>query len=122
MDSEAEIKQREKQSNETPDVVDEPGDGDDGGTDLPIPSLTRKQWAAIGTVVVAIVAWQIYRSQQSASVDAGGSQESDDQEEADSRPDREREIKVEHDNSDPMKGDEMVAEAFRERGVIGDGD
>lgn len=131
-DTEAEIRQRE-QSNETPDIAadDDVDEQDDGGSGLPIPNLTRKQWAIIGGIAAAFILWQLYkrnRDADSGGVSMSGASSDETAEEAAELAEEEAEadqgdnFRVDNwrDDEDPLAGDEAVTAALRESGTIGD--
>lgn len=143
MSTDEELRERyEQEQNETPAVVDDGGDQDDGAGDvdvddqdggggfgaIPTPSVSRRQVALLAVVVAVVVAYYLYRQQDASSGGAApdgeftGNVAFEGPREVDDGGVEDDEIEVTVDSSDPMAADESVAEAFRDRGLIGGSD
>lgn len=128
-DPTAELRERhEQEKNETPQIDDGPDDVDDGGGGgiggaIPTPSVDKKLMVGIAVVAAAIIAWQLYKRQQSGTSGSGGSLDEatgdgltaeatigDDELE-------QEDIRVPSQGNATEK-DAAVTEAFRKRGVL----
>lgn len=128
-DPTAELRERHEQAqNETPQIDDGPDDVDDdvdgGGTGagIPTPSVDKKLLVGIAVVAAAIIAWQLYKRQQSGGGSGGSLDEAtgdgltaeatigDDELE-------QEDIRVPSQGNATEK-DAAVTDAFRERGVL----
>jgi hypothetical protein len=124
MDTETEIKQRERsETNRTPAPADENGDetgDDDGGMlgGLPVPSISRKHALIIGGIVaVVVIVWWLQRDEAGDSLDDVRQNDYEGKVAVEDEEGSEQ-IEVPINSEDPLAGDEAVTKAFRESGRI----
>lgn len=129
MDTEQAIETDSVETQETPEIAtqdDANGGGDGGagdGASLPMPSIGKKHLALVALVVAAVVAWKLYsrESGRSSGESLRAAAEADPAAEA-TTADEDGEITVAVDHDDPLAGDESVAEEFRSRGILSEGE
>ena len=126
----SDIEQKQRQKNETPQVVDGDQDGDQdgnsGGSGLPIPSISRRTGLVIGLVVIVGVALYL-KSRDGDGDDGGGNSEMEKARDADLSAEvnirgdedgEEAELVIPTNPDDELAKDEAILNYFKETGRI----
>ena len=122
-DTEAELRKRHlAETNETPEIGEETDEGetDVAGT-LPTPTLSRDQLLVIAVIIAIIAVIVMYRSRAPDGTGGGSLDEARGdalEPEATIEDDKDDEITVPKEESNPLAADQAVTEAFRDRELL----